>query len=352
MNTLIVERQKIKHNLALTRKQAGGAALIGVLSCDAFGFGLTEMARVLRDEGVARFAVDTPYDGAALRRSGFPDEEILVLHSTTAPRDIECLLENGLTATVASSEAAQALSALAERRHTVALAHILIHTGSGSSGFLPHEFDKITAIYQYMNALGISGVYTHLAAHRGKKVMQAQLETFRGLLTRMRGQGLELGLLHAADSAALFSSEIQKLDAVRADLSVTGHMPGRTGLQRVGLVQTYIESVQWLPKGVSIGFQKNTVLRRPRRVGLLPIGLSDGFGVTEPFPTGSGGWFRRRARRVNPVVYAAKGKLNVLGDIGLNQTAVDLTDLKWGVNDEVVVEVFPLWAGTLAKRYI
>ena len=68
---LILERDALKNNIDVIRERAGSAAIYGVLTGDACGAGTVELARLLRDEGIVRFAVSEPGEAAALRKAGF-----------------------------------------------------------------------------------------------------------------------------------------------------------------------------------------------------------------------------------------------------------------------------------------
>ncbi len=69
MKTLVIEKRAIKQNLSAIKEKADGAELYGVLSGDAYGAGLVEMARLLRDEGVNRFAVSESSEAEQLRKA-------------------------------------------------------------------------------------------------------------------------------------------------------------------------------------------------------------------------------------------------------------------------------------------
>lgn len=79
MRKLIIEKAAVRANMAVIKERARGAALYGVLTGDGGGAGLTELARLIRDEGISRFAVGTVEEAQALREAGFEDEEILML---------------------------------------------------------------------------------------------------------------------------------------------------------------------------------------------------------------------------------------------------------------------------------
>ena len=71
MRKLVIEKGAVRANMAVVRKRAQGAALYGVLTGDGGGAGLTAMARILRDEGVGRFAVGSVEEAQQLREAGF-----------------------------------------------------------------------------------------------------------------------------------------------------------------------------------------------------------------------------------------------------------------------------------------
>ena len=83
MKTLVIERDALKHNISVVKERAGEAVIYAVLTGDGQGAGLVELARVLREEGIGRFAVSEVAEAAALRKAGFVEEEILMLRPTT-----------------------------------------------------------------------------------------------------------------------------------------------------------------------------------------------------------------------------------------------------------------------------
>ena len=93
MKTLVIDRQAVKHNIAVLKQRADRAVIYGVLTGDAHGAGLVEMANLLRDEGIGRFAVSEASEAAALRKAGFTDEEILMLRATADPDELERLID-------------------------------------------------------------------------------------------------------------------------------------------------------------------------------------------------------------------------------------------------------------------
>lgn len=129
MKALVVEKDKLRKNIDIVKKRADHAMIFGVLKGNGYGLGLIELARILRDDGISRFAVTEPSDALRLRGAGFCDEEILIIRSAADEEDIKTIIEACATATVGSSEAAAALNGVAERDGIVIDVHIEIDTG-------------------------------------------------------------------------------------------------------------------------------------------------------------------------------------------------------------------------------
>ena len=93
MKTLVIEREAVKNNIGVIKERAGEAVIYAVLTGDGQGAGLVELARLLREEGIGRFAVSEPAEAAALRRAGFVEEEILMLRPTVDRAELEQLID-------------------------------------------------------------------------------------------------------------------------------------------------------------------------------------------------------------------------------------------------------------------
>lgn len=213
MLQLVFDRAAIKQNIAAVKRRAGKADIYAVLTADGFGAGLVELANLLRDDGISRFAVSEVADVKTLRRAGFVEEEILMLRSTADPDELNALLDLNAVCTVGSYETGVALNALAEARATVAVAHVLVDTGAGLGGFLPGEPEKLLSIYKYLSNVAIAGICTQLCDGNPS----AQLDLFQTALDTLHAEGLETGLTHAADSSALPRDRYEKIASLKEE---------------------------------------------------------------------------------------------------------------------------------------
>lgn len=363
MKYLVIESARLKNNIECVKKRAGNSAVYGVLKGGGYGLGLLELAGALRAEGISRFAVTELRDAVALRESGFVDEEILLLTSTTDREEIETMIDCGIVATVGSYEAAVAINGVAELRKTVIEAHIEIDTGMGRSGFLPSETEKLVSIYTYMSSLALTGIFTHFyKAFSSEKATRAQFDAFLGVISGLERAGIDPGLRHACNSAALFRYDFAMLDAVRVGSAFLGRLYGKFtyGLQKVGRVECSVSDVRWLPKGHTVGYTGAYKTKRPVKIAVVPVGYSDGFCVAKP---------RDPARLTEVVRYLLRDlkdgirgkrpgariggqKVRLLGHLGMQHGVFDVTRLECAPGDVAVLDANPIFCGNLEKKYI
>ena len=354
MRVLVIEKAAVKQNIRVVKRRAGGAAVYGVLSGDAGGAGIAEMAELLRAEGIGRFAVSEAEGAEALRKAGFVDEEILMLRSTTDREVLERLVDLNVVCTISSVDTGLALNALAENRSTVAEAHIQVDTGMGFGGFLADEPEKILSVYRNLPNVAVSGICTQLHARKkGGEDLAARLGQFHRVVEAIRAAGFETGVVHAAGSYALLHCADARLDGVRAGSALLGRCR-RTkddGLSTVGHGEAGIAEMRWLPKGHTVGAEKTAVLKAPTRVAVVPVGYQHGFGVERPRPAGLlgtlGRW--RRGRRLYVRVNGQRAR--VIGSVGVSETLVDVTDLKCSAGDVVSFDLDPMYARGCVRQY-
>ena len=296
-----------------------------------------------------RHRVGDPADGALLRKEGFVQEEILLMRSTAVPEEIGTLLDNNMVATIGSQEAAMALSGIAEKRSTVAEAHLKIDCGLGRYGFLPGEMDKILGIYSYMQNLALSGVYTKLPSGLSLKKAQLCIADFEHVLTTLRQANIETGTVHALDSTSLFLYDtLPQYDMVRVGAAMTGRVPGKHNLAQVGSIIAPLADLRWIPAGTPVAGKRR--FRHPVRVGLIPVGYADGFLMEKPAYAGACPLALSGRGYGKVTVQLENGEnVRVIGLVGQNHMVVDLTRKGASVGMLAQVGVNPLFAGVLPR---
>jgi alanine racemase len=344
MKNLVIDKRVIRENLRIIKENADGASIIADLSANAGGMGLFDVASLLRDEGVSAFAVSDLNDAATLRFKGFQEERIMMLQSTADPADLKELIALDVICTCGSYDAAVAINGIAEAKKMKTQVQIKVDTGLGRYGFLPAETDRIAAIYKYMSWLEVIGTFTTFSASwKSSKQTLRQLDVFNDVLDKLTAMGLEPGIAHCCDSAALFRFDFAHMDAVRVDTALSGRVPGKaiTGLGRVGYIECGLEEVRWVPKGHRYGAERPIVTRAPTKIAVLSVGSYHGFGVTRHVSTMSIPELLAASSR--PLYVRVNGqKARVLGNVGLLHTLIDVTKIECTVGDPAILDVDPV----------
>jgi alanine racemase len=350
---VVISRDKIAKNVALARKKAGKTEIYAVLKSNAYGYGLDKLAAELRTNGIRRFAVTEPKDALKLRAAGFLDEEILIIRSTACESDIKDIIKATATAGIGSYDAAVLLNSLAAEEGIVCDAHIKIDTGLGRYGFEPNEIDRIMSIFRFMPNINVTGMYSHYSDPKNKKRCMAQLEAFQSVVSKIREAGFDPGMLHIDASVSFVKGHTELLDAVRLGSALTGHNPilHSAGFMPVASFEAEVSEVRWLPKGHPVGYSNAYVTKRPVKVAYIPVGYYDGFMVGKKddifsFRAKAGRFVRAGLALLKPqkaYVLINDKKCKVLGHVGMNHIAVDVTNTECNPGSTAILPTTPFF---------
>ena len=313
----IVDLAAYTHNLRVVRRLIGkNAGIVAVMKADAYGHGLLPIARRALEEKVAMLGVATVEEGVTLREAGI-EAPILILFEP--PRDaLEAVVEHGLRLTLASTEAAERLGALAHTARRVVPVHCQVDTGMGRQGFgTATAVDEIQRLTRVSN-LDIEGIATHFpsADLSENDATLAQIKTFRQILKDLEREGVPFELAHAANSAATVNYRDAIFDLVRPGLMTFGvwpaaELPHEPLLKPVLRWETRVTQVRELPEGATVGYARTWTAPRFTRTAILPVGYADGY----PFAL---------SNRADVLIRGQRRR--VLGRVCMDQIVVDVTD--------------------------
>ncbi len=366
MNSFVIEREKIQSNTAEIFSRAGDRTVIAVVKGRGYGFGISEYVPLLHSLGLRFFAVTDVSDALAIRNLNLPDTEILMLCSTALSDELSALIDNDVILTIGSIEAAVAANGIAFSKNKSARAHIKLDTGMGRYGFLPDELDAIYSAFTSFPSLSPCGLYTHLSsAFKSRRVTEEQISSLYSVKEELSSRGVDCGTVHFANSAYLFKYSSQELgDAVRIGSAFTGRIAckvRRSGLSRVGHLESRICELKWLPAGSKIGYGGAYTVKRPVRTAVLPIGYSAGLHVEKARDT-----YRIRdcifyvlsdikrtitGKQFFAVINGRRAR--VLGHIGMTHTVCDVTDISCSIGDAATFDVNPIYVSPdIYREYI
>ena len=366
MKELLVEKDKIKHNLRVIKqiineKKGSGkkVKIIAVVKGNGYGLGLVQYSKFLVDNGIQMLAVATVEEALELRKGGIK-EDILMMSSTAVKSDVKKLLENDIILTIGSKEAGNVVNELAQNKK--ARVHLKIDTGFGRYGFIYSKISEDVEDIKRWKNIKIEGTFSHLsiAFFGNGKESKEQFDRFVKSVEILKTNGIQTGMLHISNSSAFLRFDEMHLNAVRIGSALLGRIsiPNIYEFKRVGILKSNVAEIKTVPKGYNIGYSNSYKTKKETKVAIVPCGYADGFNTIVDKDM-----FRKRDKiryivrdiknvfRKQEIFVKINGeKYKVIGRLGMYHVTVDITGKNVNINDEVLFEVSPMLVDSRIKR--
>jgi len=331
------------HNITeLKRITRNGARLMAVVKANGYGHGAIEVARKALENGAQYLGVARINEAVQLRTAGL-DAPILIFGYT--PPDLsETLIRYDLTQTVYSIAAANTLSGIAGRQGKKIKVHIKVDSGMGRLGLLlkeptagnPGDRPTTDPVQQALaisrlSGLTVEGTLTHFATadSTDKSYANRQLEKFLDFVDRLRREGLEPPIKHAANSGALIDLPESHLDMVRPGIATYGLYPSgevnktKVDLKPVMTLKSRIIHLKKVPAGFNISYGITYQTNKSTTIATVPIGYADGFN-------------RLLSNRGHMLVHGQR--VPIVGRVCMDLTMLDVGNVPdVAIEDDVVV---------------
>ncbi len=356
-----VSRSALGHNFHAVRSLLAQGTdkpprIIAVVKANAFGHGAGETARIFQDAGADFFAVTTPGEAMELRAAGITGRILVFL--PPLPEQVGALLAADLELTVGDAASLDAVADKARAAGLTASVHLKVDTGMGRLGALPSEALAMAQKIADAPSLRFAGIYTHFARalEKDETATRRQFDEFDRVLRGLERAGIDPGLRHCANSAALVRFPDLRLDAVRPGTILygqypSGAVPRALDLRETWRMQARVVAVRHVPKGTAVGYGGEYVTRRPTTLAVLPVGYADGFTVV-PASVASGWRGLKNWLRPAPITVTVRGRrAPVIGRVAMQICTADVTDIPdVSVGDVVTVPARRITAGARLPR--
>ena len=292
----------LKHNLnairafvnPLSEKRKTPRKVLCIVKGNGYGHGGPQVAKALEKFGADWFGVTCTEEGIAVRKAGVKGP-VLILTSFV-PGEEPHLLKHNLTPVIHRCEQLAVLSRAAIRyaKRKPVLFHLKIDSGMNRLGISPESVDCFAAQLAKCKNLKLGGVFTHFASSgvfldslAGRQTGE-QEETFYAALERLKKLGIDPGIVHLANSAAIASRPETWADMVRPGAILYGYHPGydptelreeserRLPLKPVMSLRARIISLRDVPAGQGVGYDSTFVTSRASKIAVLAAGYGDG----------------------------------------------------------------------------
>lgn len=292
----IIDLDAIAGNVRALRSVANPRArFMAVVKADAYGHGCIRVSETALSNGADCLGVARIEEGRRLRERGI-SSPILVFGHISVP-DIPDLVNFDLTATAFSLPFARAISETSERLGKTVRVHAKVDTGMGRLGLFPdvstdpvieNRIDALSSgilTISKLPGLDLEGIYTHFATadKTDRRFATSQFEFFLELLERLKKEGLEIPIRHAANSGAVINLPETHLDMVRAGISIYGLYPSKeidrslVSLTPAMSLKTGIIHLKRVPAGFPVSYGCTYKTSSPTVIATVPVGYADGY---------------------------------------------------------------------------
>ncbi|NMM46770.1 bifunctional UDP-N-acetylmuramoyl-tripeptide:D-alanyl-D-alanine ligase/alanine racemase [Marinigracilibium pacificum] len=326
--TLEINLASLANNLNFYRQKLDpGVKMMVMVKALAYGSGAIEIGKILQFHRVDYLAVAYPDEGVNLRRNGI---YLPIMVMNPSPESFDMLHRYDLEAEVYSLNFLRRLNTytIEEKKHFNV--HIKLDTGMHRLGFNADELEEAASIINSNEFIHVKAVFSHLAGADSSEHVEYsnyQNELFSRMsenLANLLDQGF---LRHLSNSAAIIRFPEFQYDMVRLGIGLYGievNEIHQENLIPISKLKTIISQIRTIKKNETVGYGRVGKAVRDTKIATIAIGYADGF--SRIFSNG------------NASVYIKGQKVPVFGNVCMDMTMIDITDIEdVKEGDEVVI---------------
>jgi alanine racemase len=333
-----VSLSALTHNLHAIRdfvnpkseKRSTPRKVLCIVKGNGYGHGGPQVAKALEKAGADWFGVTGAAEGEQVRKAGVR-KPILALTSFWPGEEAQLLANRIYPAIIRCEQLAAIDSAASGRKFTKRSVgfHLKIDTGMNRLGIAPSDIECFARQYEKSSRLKLEGVFTHFASSEvfdGPVASQncRQEESFHKAIERLRALGIDPGLIHLANSAAIVSRPETWADMVRPGAILYGYHPGYDPAERrveaekqlplrpVMSLRARIINIRNVAAGEAVGYSSKFLTNRPSKIAVLAAGYGDGI-------------HRSLGNKGNVLVRGVLAP--IVGIVSMDVTMIDVTDV-------------------------
>ena len=285
-----VSLSQLAENYRIIREHVGPErAIMAIVKADAYGHGLSEVARTLAQAGVDWFGVASADEGVELRQMGITQPILLLTGFWEGEQS--ALTDYDLVPAIYSEDQLATIEEWGRRMERKIRFHLKVNTGMGMLGLHWQGVEPFLELYRSMSYVELDGLFEQFAAAEDFATRQTeeQLERFACVEQGLARAGIRPRYFHQANSQAIVGRPESWGNLVRPGLLLYGyHLPIRVveGAPRPAIQElpvreilsfkTRVIAVKEVPAGIPLGYGGRYVTSRHSRIATIPAGYADG----------------------------------------------------------------------------
>ncbi len=297
-----------------------------VVKALAYGAGSSEVSKLLEFHKVDYLAVAYADEGIRLRQDGI---KLPIMVMNASPDDPYKLIEYNLEPEIYSLEQLETFLQVYQFANEILPAHLIINTGMNRLGFNDNDIEGLVETIRNNPSIRIKSIFSHLAASEEEAhedFTQQQVSLFRQYADRIEQGVNHKPIRHILNSGGIVRHNAFQENMVRLGIGLHGIEVSdlhADKLQNTATLKTVISQLRTVKTGETIGYGRKGKAVNDMVIATIAIGYADGY--LRYFGNG------------NAYVLVNDQKAKTVGNICMDMTMIDVTNLSVEVGDEVVI---------------
>ena len=302
--------------------------IIAMVKAFGYGVGSYEIAKTLQDCGAAYLAVAVLDEGIDLRRKGI-NMPIMVMN----PRSMnyKAMFDNRLEPVIYSMPMLKEMIHEAEKNIMDSYpVHIKLDTGMHRMGFMEDELPELLNLLKTSQRLKVKSVFSHLATADCIDMdafTMRQLGLFDSMSERIVREMDYPVKRHILNSAGIVRFPQFHYDMVRLGIGLYGANTLPVDIEKplsvVATLRSVIICLREIDGEETVGYSRKGKISRKSKIATIPVGYADGID--------------RRLGNGNLMVKINGKMAPTIGNICMDATMIDVTDVKCEEGDSVEI---------------
>ena len=323
LNRIEISRSALKHNYVYLNSLDKKIKIAPVLKSNAYGHGITLIAKELDSYNSPLFCVDSLYEAYELLKIRIKTPILIMGYFN--PKSLQT---KRLPFSFAVFTKEQVISI--NKYQPQAKIHIFVDTGMHREGIPINELEDYLFFIKSKTNLKIEGLMSHLAMSENPKILNTkrQIKTFKNALAIMNKNNIFPKWVHFANSSGILNSnayEDMLSNLSRTGLALYGIDPVGKNKKLMPILRliTRIIEIKEIQKGDYVGYNFSFKAKKDMKIAILPIGYNDGVDL--------------RLSNLGCVKIGRK-YCSIIGRVSMNITTIDVSNIEnIHLGQEVVV---------------
>ena len=318
--SLEVNLSRLKWNLDNVKQSLGrDTRVMAMVKALGYGSGGYQIAKLLENNKVDYLGVAYTDEATELRHTGIT-LPIMVLNPDLT--DLTPYVEHNIQPVIYSFSS---LNSIANERIKI---HIEFDTGMHRLGFNPEDVTQLVNELESKPNVEVVSVFSHLAASDDVSMdhfTENQIKKFEKITDLLQAKLKDPFIKHLSNTSGILRHPNAQYDMVRLGIGLYGISAAddKSNLQPVSTFKSYISQIRNVKAGDGIGYGQHSKSDTDRKIAVVAVGYADGY--SRAFIQGKG-FFMIQGK-----------KAFVTGNVCMDMTMCDVTDIECKEGDEVVI---------------